>query len=138
MFGLINPLYKILGITGLVIALFGFGYYKGYSAEKARHDAFKAQIEAATLAQEKVNQQIIKRQDIVTKGITNEYKAKVARLESIYNGVQYRDSTAVSPNPSTAARVNEKTQNLILDCAVTTQQLVSLQDWIEEQRKQEK
>ena len=138
MFGLINPLYKIAAIAGLVVAIFGFGYYKGYSSEKARCDAFKAEIEAATIAQEKVNQQIIKRQDIVTKGITNEYKAKVARLESIYNGVQYRDSTAVSSNPSTAARVNEKTQNLVLDCAVTTQQLVSLQDWIEEQRKQEK
>jgi hypothetical protein len=138
MFGLINPLYKIAAIVGLVAVLFAFGYYKGYSSEKARFDAFKAEIEAATLAQEKVNQQIIKRQDIVTKGITNEYKAKIARLESVYNGVQYRDSTAVSSNPSTASRVNEKTQNIVLDCAVTTQQLVSLQDWIEEQRKQEK
>ena len=136
MFGLINPLYKILGIVGLVAALFGFGYYKGYSAEKARHDAFKAEIEASVLAQEKVNQQIIKRQDLVTKGIANEYKAKIARLESIYGGVQYSSSTAVSSDPSTASRINEKTKNLVLDCSITTQQLLSLQDWIEEQRKQ--
>ena len=136
MFGLINPLYKILGIVGLVAALFGFGYYKGYSAEKARHDAFKAEIEASVLAQEKVNQQIIKRQDLVTKGIANEYKAKIARLESIYGGVQYSGSAAVSADPSTASRINEKTKNLVLDCSITTQQLLSLQDWIEEQRKQ--
>jgi hypothetical protein len=136
MFGLINPLYKILGIVGLVAALYGFGYYKGYSAEKARHDAFKAEIEASVLAQEKVNQQIIKRQDLVTKGIANEYKAKIARLESIYGGVQYSGSAAVSSDPSTASRADEKTKNLVLDCAVTTQQLLSLQDWIEEQRKQ--
>jgi len=136
MFGLINPLYKILGIVGLVAALFGFGYYKGYSAEKARHDAFKAEIEASVLAQEKVNQQIIKRQDLVTKGIANEYKAKIARLESIYNGVQYNSSAAVSSDPSTTSRINEKTKNLVLDCSITTQQLLSLQDWIEEQRKQ--
>jgi hypothetical protein len=135
-FGLINPLYKILGIVGLVAALFGFGYYKGYSAEKARHDAFKAEIEASVLAQEKVNQQIIKRQDLVTKGIANEYKAKIARLESIYGGVQYSSSTAVSSDPSTSSRSDEKTKNIVLDCAVTTQQLLSLQDWIEEQRKQ--
>ena len=136
MFGLINPLYKILGIVGLVVALFGFGYYKGYSAEKARHDAFKAEIEASVLAQEKVNQQIIKRQDLVTKGIANEYKAKIARLESVYGGVQYNSSAAVSTDTSTASRINEKTKNLVLDCSITTQQLLSLQDWIEEQRKQ--
>jgi hypothetical protein len=136
MFGLINPLYKILGFVGVVIALFGFGYYKGYSAEKARHDAFKAQIEAATIAQDKVNQQIMKRQDLVTKGITNEYKAKIARLESVYNGVQYSNSAAVSSSSSTTAGADEKTKNLVLDCAITTQQLLSLQDWIEEQRKQ--
>ena len=132
MFGLINPLYKVLGIIGLVAVLFGTGYYKGYASEKKRFDAFKSELEASAKAQEKINQQIIKRQDLVTKGIANEYKAKIARLESVYNGVQYRDSAAVSSNPITAARVNEKTQNLVLDCAITTQQLVSLQDWIEE------
>jgi hypothetical protein len=138
MFGLINPLYKILGFVGIVVALVGFGYYNGYSAEKARHDAFKAEIEASVLAQEKVNQQIIKRQDLVTKGIANEYKAKIARLESLYGGMQYSGSAAVSSDPSTASRINEKTKNLVLDCSITTQQLLSLQDWIEEQRKQEK
>jgi len=136
MFGLINPLYKILGFVGVVVALVGFGYYNGYSAEKKRFDAFKAQIEAATIAQDKVNQQIIKRQDLVTKGITNEYKAKIARLESVYNGVQYSNSTAVSSASSTTTGADEKTKNLVLDCAITTQQLLSLQDWIEEQRKQ--
>jgi hypothetical protein len=136
MFGLINPLYKILGFVGIVVALVGFGYYNGYSAEKKRFDAFKAQIEAATIAQDKVNQQIIKRQDLVTKGITNEYKAKIARLESVYNGVQYSNSAAMSSSSSTTPGADEKTKNLVLDCAITTQQLLSLQDWIEEQRKQ--
>jgi len=136
MFGLINPLYKILGFVGVVVALVGFGYYNGYSAEKKRFDAFKAQIEAATIAQDKVNQQIIKRQDLVTKGITNEYKAKIARLESVYNGVQYSNSATVSSSSSTTSGADEKTKNLVLDCAITTQQLLSLQDWIEEQRKQ--
>jgi hypothetical protein len=136
MFGLINPLYKILGFVGVVVALVGFGYYNGYSAEKKRFDAFKAEIEASVIAQEKVNQQIIKRQDLVTKGIANEYKAKIARLESVYGGVQYSGSAAVSANPSTTSGADEKTKNIILDCAVTTQQLLSLQYWIEEQRKQ--
>ena len=136
MFGLINPLYKILGFVGVVVALVGFGYYNGYSAEKKRFDAFKAEIEASVIAQDKVNQQIIKRQDLVTKGITNEYKAKIARLESVYNGVQYSNSAAVSSSSSTATRADEKTKNLVLDGSITTQQLLSLQDWIEEQRKQ--
>jgi hypothetical protein len=37
---LISPFARIIGIIALVGALFGFGYYRGYSAEKERYDAF--------------------------------------------------------------------------------------------------
>ena len=133
MFGLINPLYKLLGIIGLVIALFGFGYYRGYSAEKERFDAFKAELEASALAQEKINQQIEQKNKLIATNIKSEYETKIIALRNYYaNGLRYTDSNKLPSLPNSTYRVDEKTTDPIFigQCAETTQQLVSLQDWI--------
>jgi hypothetical protein len=132
-FGLINPLYKLLGIIGLVIALFGFGYYRGYSAEKERFDAFKAELEASALAQEKINQQIEQKNKLIATNIKSEYETKIIALRNYYaNGLRYTDSNKLPSLPNSTYRVDEKTTDPIFigQCAETTQQLVSLQDWI--------
>jgi hypothetical protein len=36
--------WKQLAIAGSLVLLFSVGYYKGYSAEKAKFDAFKAEV----------------------------------------------------------------------------------------------
>lgn len=131
MFGLINPLYKILGIIGLVIALFGFGYYRGYSAEKQRFDAFKAELEASALAQEKINQQIEQKNKLIATNIKSEYETKIIALRNYYaNGLRYTDSNKLPSLPNSTKGANGETTDLPLACAYTTQQLVSLQDWI--------
>ena len=133
MFGLINPLYKLLGIIGLVIALFGFGYYQGYSSEKERFDAFKAELEASALAQEKINQQIEQKNKLIATNIKSEYETKIIALRNYYaNSLRYTNSNKLSSFPDSTYRVDEKTTDPIFigQCAETTQQLVSLQDWI--------
>lgn len=133
MFGLINPLYKILGIIALVIALFGFGYYRGYSAEKQRFDAFKAELEASAKAQEKINQQIEQKNKLIATNIKSEYETKIIALRNYYaNGLRHTDSSKLPSLPDSTYRVDEKTTDPIFigQCAETTQQLVSLQDWI--------
>jgi hypothetical protein len=120
MFGLINPLYKIAGIVLFVVFVFGAGYYKGYQ----KLSEYKTQ-------QEMLNEQTVKRQDIITEGIKNEYKANIDRLRRTYSGVQYSKTTPASPSQGT----NGASSNLLLDCAITTQQLVSLQDWMTQQLK---
>lgn len=133
MFGLINPLYKLLGIIGLVIALFGFGYYRGYSAEKERFDAFKAELEASALAQEKINQQIEQKNKLIATNIKSEYETKIIALRNYYaNSLRYPDSSKLPSLPNSTYRVDEKTTDPIFigQCAETTQQLISLQDWI--------
>ena len=133
MFGLINPLYKILGIIGLVIALFGYGYYQGYSAEKKRFDAFKSELEASALAQEKINKQIEQKNKLIATNIKSEYETKIIALRNYYaNGLRYTDSSKLPSLPNSTYRVDEKTTDPIFigQCAETTQQLVSLQDWI--------
>ena len=131
MFGLINPLYKILGIIGLVAALFGFGYYQGYSAEKERFDAFKSELEASALAQEKINQQIEQKNKLIATNIKSEYETKIIALRNYYaNGLRYTDSNKLPSLPNSTKGVNGEATDLPLACAYTTQQLVSLQDWI--------
>lgn len=115
---LISPFTKILGALLLVVAIFGAGYYKGYE----KLSEYKKE-------QELINKQIVQRQDIITEGIKNEYKANIDRLRATYSRV-YNNQTAPT-NPTKG--VDGASSNLLLDCAITTQQLVSLQDWMTQQ-----
>ena len=131
MFGLINPLYKILGIIGVVAVLFGFGYYQGYSAEKARFDAFKLELEASAKAQEKINQQIEQKNKLIATNIKSEYETKIIALRNYYaNSLRYPNTNKLSSLSITPTGSNGEATNLPLACAYTTQQLVSLQDWV--------
>lgn len=133
---LISPFARIIGVIVLVGALFGAGYYKGYSGEKQRFDAFKADLEAQVKAQEAVNESIKKQQDIIGKSIRSEYESKLSALKSYYGGMrQQSSSTGLSTLPNSTIGLDGKATNLELTCAYTTQQLVSLQDWIVEVSK---
>lgn len=115
---LISPFTKILGAILFVVAIFGAGYYKGYQ----KLSAYKTE-------QAIISEQAVKRQDIITQGIQNEYKANIARLRNTYGRVY--DSASTTTNSSKGA--NGASSNLLLDCSITTQQLVSLQDWLNAQ-----
>ena len=133
MFGLINPLYKLLGIIGLVIALFGFGYYQGYSAEKKRFDAFKLELEASAKAQEKINAQIEQKNKLIATNIKSEYETKIIALRNYYaNSLRYPNTNKLSSLSDSSYRVDEKATDPVFigQCAETTVQLTSLQDWI--------
>ncbi len=132
MFGLINPLYKVIGIIGLVAVLFGTGYYRGYSAEKARFDAFKAELVASAKAQEKINQQIEQKNKLIADNSKREYEAKIIALRNYYDRMRHPDTNKLPSAAITTHRVDEKAADPIFigQCAETTLQLVSLQDWI--------
>jgi hypothetical protein len=133
---LISPFARIIGVIVLVGALFGAGYYKGYSGEKERFDTFKADLQAQVKAQEAVNAATKKQQDIIGKSIRSEYEAKLLSLKSYYSGVrQQSSSNGLSTLPSSTIGLDGKATNLELTCAYTTQQLVSLQEWIVEVSK---
>lgn len=133
MFGLINPLYKIVGIIGLVAILFGFGYYRGYSAEKERFDAFKAEIEASVKAQEKINQQIEQKNKLIANNIKSEYETKLIALRNHYSFGLRNNNTSKLPSLSDPSyRVDAASTDpiFIRQCAETTLMLSSLQEWI--------
>ena len=132
MFGLINPLYKIIGIIGLVAVLFGTGYYRGYSAEKKRFDAFKTELEASAKAQEKINQQIEQKNKLIADNSKREYEAKIVALRNYYDRMRNPDTNKLPSAAIATHRVDEKATDPIFigQCAETTLQLVSLQDWV--------
>jgi hypothetical protein len=133
-FGLINPLYKIIGIIGLVTVLFGTGYYRGYSAEKQRFDAFKTELEASAKAQEKINQQIEQKNKLIADNSKREYEAKIVALRHYYDRLRHPDTNKLPSAAITAHRVDEKATDPVFigQCAETTLQLTSLQDWVRE------
>jgi hypothetical protein len=133
---LISPFARIIGVIVLVGALFGAGYYKGYSGEKERFDTFKADLQAQVKAQEAINEATKKQQDIIGKSIRSDYENKLNSLKSYYGGMrQQSSSNGLSTLPSTTIGLDGKATNLELTCAYTTQQLVSLQEWIVEVSK---
>lgn len=121
----------IAGVAAVVI--FGSGWWVGYS----KYLDYKKEVEIAAKVQEAKVESITKQQELVTKGIANEYDAKLAALRNYYrstsvwngNGSQM---SGLSPAPS-AADVIASYNQLASSCAMTTQQLVSLQEWINSQ-----
>ena len=125
---------KISLIGGLCLILFGSGYWMGYS----RYIEYKKSVEIIAKTQEAKVESIQKQHELVTKGIANEYEAKLAALRNYYK------STSVWNNPSSSKVSGISTAPTVADvataynllagsCAETTQQVVSLQDWINQQ-----
>jgi hypothetical protein len=128
-----NLLYgKILAGVLLVLGIF----YAGWHMRDVEFMAFKKSVEAAAKAQEAHNESVKKQQDLVTKGIQNDYENKLAAVRNYYGGVQFNSSSrsmsGISPAPKGA---DAETAYPILagQCAETTAQPTSLQDWINQQ-----
>jgi len=135
MFGLPIPISFYIYAALAVVALGGIGYGK---YESAKYDAFKAQVEAAGKAQEAHVESITKQQAIVTKGIENEYNAKLAAVRNYYKSTSVWNNTSSSKTSgiSTAPSLSDviTSYNVLAgQCAETTAQTVALQDWIRQQ-----
>ena len=118
----------------LLLISFSTGWY----IRNLDYKAFKLEVEHTAMAQEAHVESIKKQQALVTKGITNEYEVKLAAVR------QYYKSTSVWNNPSSgkvsgistgpsATDVITAYNVLAGQCAETTQQIVSLQSWLNEQ-----
>jgi hypothetical protein len=125
--------YAKLAIIGVVLSIaFGSGWWMGYS----RYIEYKKLVEVAAKTQEAKVESIRSQQELVTKGIQNEYDAKLALLRQYYaNGVRQPNTSSVSNLSNTTKLFDANTAytELIGQCAQTTQQLVSLQEWTKEQ-----
>ena len=111
-------------------------FYGGFHIGNNRYLEYKQEQETLAKAQEAHVESIQKQHELVTKGISDEYDAKLALIRQYYsNGVRQPNSSSVSSLSNTASISNAATayNQLASDCAATTIQLVELQKWINEQ-----
>jgi len=130
---MLNPV-MIYGAIGAVIASFLLGFGSGWKFEHDRFMDFKQEIAVVAAKKEAENISIQKQSDLVTKGIKNEYEARISALRNYYSsGLRNSSSGELSAIPQSTISIDGKATNLQLACAYTTQQLVSLQDWLNQQ-----
>lgn len=133
MFGF-NP-YLIIGGMAAILASFTFGLWKGYEYEHAKFTAFKAKTEQVAKEQQAKVDSIVKQNKLVNEGITNEYEAKMAAIRNYY-AQWVRDNNASGGKlptiPGAPEGVDAATANAVFaqQCAETTLQVTSLQEWI--------
>ena len=125
---------KLIIAGVLVITAFA----SGWSLRNRDFKEYKLEVSNAAKAQEAHVESIKKQQALVTKGIENEYEAKLSAIR------QYYKSTSVWNNPSSskvsgisaapsATDVIASYNILAGQCAETTAQTIALQDWLKQQ-----
>ena len=124
---------KAILLIGLVCGIF----FAGWHTRDRDFTIYKDQVRIAAEKQIAENESIKKQQEIVTKGIQNEYDAKLALLRQYYaNGVRNNNGSNPMSSISTTSKLSDAIaayNQLASDCAATTLQTVTLQQWIAEQ-----
>jgi hypothetical protein len=129
-------------IAAAVIAIV-IAYWAGYDRMRDKHLLFVAEVESIGKAQEAANKSAVEIAEVITEGVKNEYEARIATLRSQYAGRVRQCSSGsgqVSSPSSTTSRADDLTSDNRLAglCAETTQQLISLQQWILKQQERSK
>lgn len=142
---------KLLVLVAIVGGLYGGGYYHGHKTGKASGEAelasFRASVETAATKQAVHTQQVIAQQEKVSADISSDYERKLGALRARGVRVEYRpdgsavpslscppagpDATAANPVPAVLRADFDQLTEL---AGETTQQLVSLQDWVRQQQ----
>lgn len=113
-------------------ALGGIGYGKYQSA---KYDAYVSKTEAAAKEQEIINKYKAKEAAQVTEKVKNDYENKLDIIKRTYGGMRLPSTSATGQvsGASSSADGTPADAKFIEKCAITTQQLVSLQAWLNEQ-----
>jgi hypothetical protein len=127
-----------LPITGWIMialsvaALGGIGYGK---YESAKYDAYVSKAESAAKEQEVINQYKAKEAAQVNEKVKNDYENKLALIKRTYGGMRLSSASEASQVSGTSSSTDGTPADpkFIEKCAITTQQLVSLQGWLNEQ-----
>ena len=129
---------NIQALAIAVVVAFLAGTFSGWKYEHNRYVAFKTEVAATAKVQEARVESIAKQQALVTKGIKDEYDAKLNAVRNYYKSTSVWNNTSGSkvPGLSTApssADVITAYNVLAGQCAETTLQIVQLQKWLNEQ-----
>ena len=124
---------KIILLIGLVCGIF----FAGWHTRDRDFTIYKDQVRIEAEKAQAHTESIQKQQEITTKGIQNEYDAKLALLRQYYaNGVRNNNGSNTMSSISSTSKLSDAIaayNQLASDCAATTLQAVTLQQWINEQ-----
>lgn len=114
----------------IIFVVLSVAFAMGWTVRNRDYQDFKKEVSNAAKAQEAYNESVKKQQAIANKGITDAYEAKLSSLKSYYGGLRQSSSGKLPSISDPSSGVNESATDQLLACAYTTQQLISLQDWI--------
>ena len=143
MFGFGSATLKIISTLVIGAVLFASGYWKGYMREKEKFDAYEIEVIAAGNAQEERTNQAIIEQQQITKKAEERYAKDISTLRVVYDRLRKSSSSSAMPAVPNApdGSIGATTYyvsiapDLAIRCGETTQQLVSLQEWVSDQIK---
>ena len=115
-----------------VLALGGLGYGKYQSA---KYDAYVSKVELAAKEQELMNKSKAKEAAQVNEKVKNDYENRIALIKRTYGGMRLTNTNPAGTvsKPTSPTDGTPTDPKFIEKCAITTQQLVSLQGWLSEQ-----
>ena len=133
-------LIKLLGGIGgqiyiyLALVLGGFG--AGFYVEHLRFVDYKQEVQILAEKQQAETDAKIKEQEIINENIKQTYEARLTSIHTFYSRMLDSRSGVVSSDPNATITVNGETHNVLLvaeQCAQTTEQLMTLQEWVNQQ-----
>ena len=133
---LLNLLGGTSGQVYIYLALVFGGFGAGFYVEHLRYAEYKTEVVAAGERQIAENKAKAKEQEIINENVAKTYQDNINNIHAFYGRMLNPSSGAMSPNGTATITINGQTHNLLSvaeQCAQTTQQLESLQDWINQQ-----
>ena len=133
---LLNLLGGISGQTYLYIALVFGGFSSGFYIEHLRFADYVDQVKMVAEKQFEQNKAKTKEQEIINDNTKKTYQANIDNIHNFYSSLHNASSGAMSYNANSTVTINGETVNVLLvaeQCAKTTEQVIALQDWINQQ-----
>lgn len=122
----------------VVLTLFMSGFGLGHHLEAEKFSAYKAEVTSQSLAQQKLNETTITQFKQTTQEALHASNARVAAVRAFYKRLRLTDTNSdrVSETRTPSSIADEFSPNnlpsssrLAEDCAVTTVNFITLQEW---------
>jgi len=134
-------LLKLIGGFGgqvyLYIALVFGGFSAGFYVEHLRFSDYRQEVQIAGEKQQAETAAKIKEQEIINENIKQTYEARLTSIHTFYTGMlDSRTRNLSASDPNATITINGETHNVLLvaeQCAQTTEQLMTLQEWVNQQ-----
>lgn len=142
MFGLGDLAARIIGAVIVIVALFGFGYYKGHKGVQDKFDLYKAEVAAAAELQAQKVKEIEAKNKKINEETQNAYNTRLTTLRTYYGMRIAQSGGAVPVLPNTSGGSADYSADnlppittLAAQCSETTLTLYTLQNWVKDVTK---